>query len=187
MSAIYLDHNATTPLDPDVRAEIERCQANIFGNPSNLHSAGAQARRVVENARAQVARLIGAEPAEIVFTGTGTEANNLAIFGALPAETHVSRHVVTTAVEHQAVLNPCLHLQRMEHRVTLLPVDREGILDPGAFAAALRSDTVLASILLANNDTGVIQPIAALAPPAREAGILLHVDAVQAAEHERPR
>ncbi len=178
---IYLDHNATTPLDPEVRAELEACLDGIPGNPSSLHAAGQQARRVIDLARTRVARLIGAQPEEIIFTSGGTEANNLAILGAAAAA-GPRRRLVTTAIEHQSVLNPCLHLERSGCSVSRLPVDREGQVDPAAAGAAVREETALVSVMLANNDTGVIQPVAAIAAAVRERGeALVHSDAVQAA------
>jgi cysteine desulfurase len=180
VTPIYFDHNATTPLDAEVRAEMEACQGRIFGNPSSIHSAGQEAHRVIDRARTQVARLIGAQPAEIIFTSGGTEANNLAIFGTVAAAKRERRHVLTTAIEHQAVLNPCRHLEQAGHPFTLLPVDHKGCLDPGAAAAALRDDTAIVSVMLANNDTGVIQPVADIAAAARALGVISHTDAVQA-------
>lgn len=180
MTLIYFDHNATTPLDPEVRAEMEACHARIFGNPSSIHSAGQEARQVIERARMHVARLIGAQPAEVIFTSGGTEANNLAIFGAAAATKPERLHVLTTAIEHQAVLNPCRRLEQAGHPLTLLPVDHEGRLDPELVAKALREDTAIISVMLANNDTGVIQPVAEVAAAARALGVIAHTDAVQA-------
>jgi len=180
VTLIYFDHNATTPLDPEVRAEMEACHGRIFGNPSSIHSAGQEARRVIDRARIHVARLIGAQPAEIVFTSGGTEANNLAIFGTVAAAKRERLHVVTTAIEHPSVLNPCRHLEQTGHPLTLLPVDHEGRLDPRVAAAALRDGTAIVSVMLANNDTGVIQPVAEVAASARAIGVIAHTDAVQA-------
>lgn len=181
MAPIYFDHNATTPLDPEVQAEMEACHGRVFGNPSSIHSAGQEARRVIDRARTHVARLIGAQPAEIVFTSGGTEANNLAILGAAAAAGRERRHVLTTAIEHQSVLNPCRHLEQGGHPLTSLTVDPDGRLDPGKAAAALRDDTAIVSVMLANNDTGVIQPVAEVAAAARARGAMVHTDAVQAA------
>ena len=180
MTSIYLDHNATTPLDPAVRAEVAACLDSVVGNPSSIHSLGQEARRVIDKARARVARLIGAKPEEIVFTSGGTEANNLAILGAVAAMKRPRPHVVTTAIEHQSVLNPCRHIEQTGGSVTFLAVDREGLLDPASAVSSLHNDTVLASIMLANNDIGTIQSIAAMSSKTRERGILLHTDAVQA-------
>jgi cysteine desulfurase len=180
VTPIYFDHNATTPLDPAVRAEMEACQGRVFGNPSSIHSSGQEARRVIDRARVQVARLIGAQPAEIIFTSGGTEADNLAIFGTVAAAKPERRHVLTTAIEHQAVLNPCRRLEQGGHPLTLLAVDHDGRLDPEAAAAALRGDTAIVSVMLANNDTGVMQPVAEVASSARARGVMVHTDAVQA-------
>lgn len=180
MPLIYFDHNATTPLDPEVRAEMEACHGRTFGNPSSIHSAGQEARRVIDRARIHVARLIGAQPAEIVFTSGGTEANNLAIFGTVAAAKPERRQVFSTAIEHQSVLNPCRHLEQAGHPLTLLTVDHGGRLDPGVAAAALRGSTAIVSVMLANNDTGVIQPVAEVTAAARNLGVIAHTDAVQA-------
>ncbi|MBE0569496.1 MAG: cysteine desulfurase [Deltaproteobacteria bacterium] len=177
---IYLDHNATTPLDPEVMEEMAACLQGAPGNPSSIHSFGQDARRVIVKARLRVARLIGAQPEEIIFTSGGTEADNLAVLGTAAAAKRDRPHVVTTAIEHQAVLNPCRHIERSGGSVTFLGVDREGLVDPADAAAALRDDTVLASIMLANNDVGAIQPVAAISPAVRERSILFHTDAVQA-------
>ncbi|MDD5305770.1 MAG: cysteine desulfurase family protein [Deltaproteobacteria bacterium] len=180
MTVICLDHNATTPPDPAVRDEMAACLDGALGNPSSIHSLGQEARRVIDKARAQVARLIGAQPEEIVFTSGGTEANNLAIFGSVAATKRPRSHVVTTAIEHRAVLGPCRHIEQAGGSVTFLAVDREGLLDPASAISSLRDETVIASIMLANNDVGTVQPVAALSAKTRERGILLHSDAVQA-------
>ncbi|MBF0530059.1 MAG: cysteine desulfurase [Deltaproteobacteria bacterium] len=180
VTAIYLDHNATTPLDPEVRAEMAACFEGVFGNPSSIHGFGQEARRMVDQARGRVARLIGAQPEEIVFTSGGTEADNLAILGAVAAAKQERPRVVATSIEHQAVLNPCRYLKQRGHSVTFLAVDHNGLIDPQAALAALRSETVIVSIMLANNDTGVIEPLLAVSEATRERGILLHTDAVQA-------
>jgi cysteine desulfurase len=180
VTACYLDHNATTPLDPEVRAEMESCFGEAFGNPSSLHSFGQQARRVVDRARSRVAHLIRAQPDEIVFTSGGTEADNLAILGAVAAASRQPAHLLTTAVEHQAVLNTCRHLEDLGRPVTYLPVDSRGVVEPARFLEALREGTVLASIMLANNDVGAIQPVAVVSELAKRRGVVLHTDAVQA-------
>lgn len=183
MSLVYLDHNATTPLDPEVRAELDAA-SDVFGNPSSVHAAGQAARRVVDVARARVARLIGARPEEVVFTGGGTEADNLALLGAAAAMRAAGRPgVLASAIEHQAVLNPCRHLESIGVPFATLPVDREGVLDLDSLAAAVAEGTGigLVSVMLANNDTGAIQPVAEVAARVRPRGIVLHTDAVQAA------
>jgi cysteine sulfinate desulfinase/cysteine desulfurase-like protein len=176
---IYADYNATTPLDPEVRAAMNEALDVTFGNPSSIHSVGQAARRLVDRARAQVAGLIGAAPDEIVFTSGGTEADNLAVLGV--AEAATARGIVISAVEHKAVLDPCKYLQSKGHTVTFLPVDRDGRVDLAALEAAVKTDVALVSLMLANNDTGTIQPVAEAVQTAKAAGALVHTDAVQAA------
>jgi len=181
MRRIYLDHNATTALHPDVLAEILPYLREVFGNPSSIHWFGQEARRAVDCARQQVADLIGANPDEIVFTSGGTEADNHAIRGAAGPNAGSRLHIVTTSIEHHAVLNTCRHLDRRGFRVTCLPVDGNGLVDPEAVEAAITADTVLVTVILANNDVGTIQPIRDIARLAKERGVLMHTDAVQAA------
>ena len=176
---IYADYNATTPIDPEVRAAMNEALDATFGNPSSIHSAGQAARRLVDRARAQVAGLIGAAPDEIVFTSGGTEADNLAVLGV--AEAATARGIVTSAVEHKAVLDPCKYLQTKGRSVAFLPVDRDGRVDLAALEAAVKTDVALVSLMLANNDTGTIQPVAEAAQAAQARGALVHTDAVQAA------
>jgi cysteine desulfurase len=176
----YLDHAATTPLDPRVRDAMAPFLDGAFGNPSSLHRRGREAHDALETARAEVAALLGARPAEIVFTGSGTEADNLAVFGAVAAM-EGPLHIVTSAFEHPAVLEPCRQLERRGVEVTYLPVDRDGIVRPESLAAALRPTTRLVSVMAANNVVGTVQPLAELAGLAHEAGALFHTDAVQAA------
>jgi len=177
---VYLDHAATTPLDPRVRHAMEPYLDGVFGNPSSLHWAGRQAHDAVEAGRREVAALLSARPAEIVFTGSGTESDNLAVLGALGAM-QGPKHVITSAFEHPAVLEPCRFLERQGVEVTYLPVSPEGMVSPEALAAALRPTTRLVSVMAANNVVGTIQPITELAALAHEAGALFHTDAVQAA------
>ena len=177
---VYLDHAATTPLDPRVRHAMEPYLDGVFGNPSSLHWAGRQAHDAVEAGRGEVAALLGARPPEIVFTASGTESDNLAVLGALGAMQE-PRHVITSAFEHPAVLEPCRFLERQGVEVTYLPVSAEGIVAPEALAAALRPTTRLVSVMAANNVVGTVQPTAELAALAHEAGALFHTDAVQAA------
>ena len=176
---IYADYNATTPLDPEVRAAMNEALDVSFGNPSSIHSAGQAARRLLDTARAQVAGLIGAAPDEIIFTSGGTEADNLAVLGAVAAASGERKGVITSAVEHKAVLDPCAYLHKQGHPVTLLPVDGEGRLDMRALDAAAKP--ALFSVMLANNDTGTIQPVTEVAQAAKACGALVHTDAVQAA------
>jgi cysteine desulfurase len=178
MTRIYLDHAATTPARPEVVAAM----APLLGgfNPNSLHAEGRAARAAVDAAREAVARVLGVTPREIVFTGGGSESDVLAIVGAARAAAGRGRHVVTVATEHHAVLHAVDVLERDGWQVTRLPVDSRGLVDPAAFAAALTPATTLASVMLANNETGVVQPVAELARIARERGVLLHTDAVQA-------
>jgi cysteine desulfurase len=177
---IYLDHNATTRIHPDVLAAMTLAMDGGYGNPSSIHWFGQEALRAVDYARELVAELIGADPEEIVFMGSGTEADNLAILGVVDRHAGRSGHIVTSAVEHQAVLNPCRYLERRGVRVSYLPVDKYGLLDPDAVAEAICSDTVLVSMMLANNDVGTIQPIAEIASVAKDRQVLFHTDAIQA-------
>jgi cysteine desulfurase len=176
---INLDHNATTTIDSQVRDAVVACLDAVHGNPSSVHAEGQQARRVVDAARAEVARLIHAAHEEILFTAGGTEADNLAILGS--AEVLVRRRVLVSAIEHRAVLEPCRRLERRGWHVVTIPVDAEGRCDPAAVAAALGDDAALVSVMLANNDVGTIQPVAAIAAAAHARGALVHCDAVQAA------
>ncbi|GAA1354293.1 cysteine desulfurase family protein [Saccharothrix algeriensis] len=177
---VYLDYNATTPVDPAV---VRACLPYLhehFGNPSSRHPYGEAARAAVADARARVAALVGAEPAEIVFTGGGSDGDTLALRGAALAHRRRGTHVVTQVTEHPAVLENCAALARLHgHRVTRLPVDRHGLVDPADLAAALTDDTVLVSVMHANNETGTVQPIRELARLARSRGALFHCDAAQ--------
>ena len=176
---IYADYNATTPLDPEVRAAMNEALDVSFGNPSSIHSAGQAARRLVDRARAQVAGLIGAAPDEIIFTSGGTEADNLAVLGVAGAALEGRKGIVTSAVEHKAVLDSCAFLQTKGHAVSVLPVDGDGRVDLAALEAAVKTDVALVSLMLANNDTGTIQPVAEAVRVAKT--IPVHSDAVQAA------
>ncbi len=177
---IYLDHNATTPVDPAVFGAMRPYLEAEFGNPSSGHEYGQAAREAVEHARRQVAELLGAEPAEIVFTGGGSEADNLAICGVAFSRRDRGRHIVTTAVEHPAVLNTCRYLQRRHgFAVTVLPVDPAGLVDPDDVRRTLREDTILVSVMHAQNEVGTIQPVAEIAAVVRERGIAFHTDAAQ--------
>jgi cysteine desulfurase len=178
MRPIYLDHNATTPVDPSVVAAMLPFFGEAFGNASSLHFAGRPARQVVDRAREAVAALVGADPAEVIFTSGATESDNLALRGV--AEQSPGCHIVTTAVEHSAVLSTCDALERRGHRVTRLRVDRRGALDLGALEAAISEDTRLVSVMLANNETGVLFPVADVARLCRARGVLFHCDATQA-------
>jgi cysteine desulfurase len=177
---IYFDHSATTPLDPRVLAAMGPHLAERFGNPSSLYQEGREARQAVERARGQVADLLGADPAEIVFTASGTEADNLALLGAVSAAGG-GGHVIVSAIEHPAILETVKHLEKTGVAVSLLPVDREGVAEVAALGALLRPDTRLVSVMAANNVTGVLQPVAELSRLTGAHGAIFHTDAVQAA------
>jgi len=177
----YLDNNATTMVAPEVVEAMLPFYGELYGNPSSMHSFGGQVKRYVDRARDQVAALLGATPYEVIFTAGGSESNNMAIRGALEALAPEKRHLVTTRVEHPAVGGVFQQLAKSGYRVTELAVESDGSLDMDAFRYALTPDTALVSIMWANNETGVIFPIEEIAQATRERGILLHVDAVQAA------
>ncbi|WP_295449267.1 aminotransferase class V-fold PLP-dependent enzyme [uncultured Thiodictyon sp.] len=177
---VYLDCNATTPPAPAVCDALDQAQRATWANPSSIHAAGGLARGAVEDARRRVAHLLNTTARRVLFTSGGSEADNLAILGIVEASGVRPAHVVTTAIEHPAVLRTCRALEACGHAVSYLPVDGAGRVDPGALAAALRPNTVLVSVMLANNETGVIQPIAELAAIARARGVPFHTDAVQA-------
>jgi cysteine desulfurase len=181
MAPIYLDYNATTPIDPVVLDAMLPFLRTGFGNPSSAHAFGMAAREAVEMARGQVAALLNAQPDDIVFTGGGSEASNQAIKGAAFARWHDARqpHVVTTAVEHPATLKPCDFLGRLGGAVSILPVDRYGQVDPEAIRRAITPRTVLVTVMHANNEVGTLQPIREIARIARERGVLVHTDAAQ--------
>ncbi|HXJ16088.1 MAG TPA: cysteine desulfurase family protein [Candidatus Polarisedimenticolia bacterium] len=182
---IYLDYNATTPVDPAVLAAMLPYFSENFGNAGSVHSAGQRARAAVDAARESVAALIGAVPNEIVFTSGGTEADNLGIFGAVAASQKSRKHVITTAIDHHAVLHSCEELARQGVDVTFVPVGRgpasQGIVDPEDIRRALRPETVLITVMHANNELGTIQPIEEIGRIAAEAGVRFHCDAVQSA------
>lgn len=176
---IYLDHNASTPIAPAVAAAMQTALHEAFGNPSSRHWAGAPARALIEAARGEVAALLGCAADEIVFTSGGTESNNLALKGVFYAAGRPQPHLITSAVEHPAVSEPLRFLERRGAAVTRLPVDGGGRVDPDDLRRALRPQTLLVSIMHANNEVGTIQPIAACAAVAREHGVLFHTDAAQ--------
>jgi cysteine desulfurase len=177
---VYLDYNATTPLDPDVREAMRPFLGEVFGNPSSVHKEGRRARALLDDARERAAKVFACKPSEIVFTSGGTESVNLAILGSARALCHRGRHIITSAVEHSAVLRCCEYLACKEgFAVTYLPVDGEGRVHPESLAGAFRSDTILASIMAANNEIGTLQPVAELGALCRERGVLFHTDAVQ--------
>jgi cysteine desulfurase len=178
---VYLDYNATTPVDRDVLEAMLPYFAENYGNASSIHSAGQQARGAVDRARESVAALIGAKPAEIVFTSGGTEADNLAIFGAIAASTAPRKHIITTAIEHHAVLNACQALERQGIEVTYVTTGPGGVVDPEEIRRTIRPETVLISVMHANNELGTVQPIEEIGRIAAEADIYFHCDAVQSA------
>ena len=176
---VYLDHNATTPVAPEVLEVMLPFLREDCGNPSSIHRKGTRARDPVESARRRVAQVLGCTARRLIFTGSGSEANNLALQGVLAAAGPSAHHIVTSAVEHPAVLATCRALEGVGHAVTILPVDAEGRVQPAQLAAALRPETKLVSIMLANNEVGTVQPIAELARLTRDHGAIFHTDAVQ--------
>ena len=180
-SRIYLDYNASTPLAPCVAAKMREVMEDAFGNPSSPHWAGAPARVHVEHARTRVAELLGCAPSEIVFTSGGSEANNFALKGVFFARAQeiASPHIITTAVEHPAIVAPCEFLARLGARITALAVDGTGCIDPDDLRRAMTPDTVLVSVMHANNEVGTILPIEACSAIAREHGVAFHTDAAQ--------
>jgi cysteine desulfurase len=184
--AINLDHGATSPLRPEALEAMMPYLTTHHGNASSIHASGRRARQGLDEARETIARLLGAKPREIVFTSGGTEADNLAIKGVAWAASARGRHVVTSGVEHKAVMNACAHLERHGFEVTYLPVDRYGRVDPADVAAALSERTALVSVMAANNEVGTVQPIAEIGAICRERRIPFHVDAVQSAAFAPP-
>jgi cysteine desulfurase len=181
MKRVYLDHNATTPVEPEVLDAMLPYLSAEFGNAASIHSFGQRTRAAVETARESVAALIGARPQEIVFTSGGTESDNHAIFGIVQAAGGHDKHVITTAVEHEAVLNTCQALEKQGVSVTYLSVDADGLIDLEALRRAIRPETVLISIMHANNELGTVQPLEEIGRIAAEADVYLHTDAVQSA------
>jgi cysteine desulfurase len=179
MRRIYLDHNATTPIHPEVVGVMLPYLQETFGNPSSIHSFGQLAKKGLEEARERVALLIGAHPVEIIFTGSGTEASNLAIKGVAHARREQGRHLITSSIEHLAVLNVCRQLEQEGFGVTYLPVDRYGLIHPDDVRKAITAETILITLMHANNEVGTVQPLEEVAEVARERGILFHTDAVQ--------
>jgi cysteine desulfurase len=177
---IYLDYNATTPLCAAAREAMEPFLTRHYGNPSSVHAAGREARAGVDDARDRLADLLGAKPHELIFTSSGTESNNLAVLGLARAHASRGRHLICASTEHHAVLNAFEHLaERESFDVTFLPVDRHGRINPAELDHAIRDETILVSIMTANNETGVVQPIADLGQLCEERGVLLHSDMVQ--------
>jgi cysteine desulfurase len=176
---IYLDNNATTAIHPDVLSTLESALRDVYGNASSVHKEGQTARRTIENARESVARLLGATARDVVFTSGGTESNNAAIFGAIGHDLRC--HIVTTAIEHPSVAEAVSELERRGCEVTRVPPDRSGVVAADAVIAAMRGETRLVTVMMANNETGVVQPVEAIGAACRASGVHFHVDAVQAA------
>jgi len=180
MEHIYLDHAATTPVHPQVVEAMRPVFEEFFGNPSSIHFHGRQARKFIDDARDEIAQIIGAKPHEIVFTSGGTEADNMAIIGTAFAQKERGRHIITTKIEHHAVLNTCKFLEEQGFDVTYLDVDTTGCLAVEDVEAALRNDTILVTIMMANNEVGTLQPIEEIGVLLEDTGIIFHTDAVQA-------
>ncbi len=180
MKSVYLDYNSTTPIDPAVVEIMSRVMVENYGNPSSVHRIGQKAKVALEESRERIAALIGAQPSEIYFTSGGTESDNLAVKGAAFARRQKGRHVITSAIEHHAVLNTAEYLEREGFAVTYLGCDRDGAVSPEELRNAIRPDTTIVSVMTANNETGRLQPIRKLAEICREAGVIFHTDAVQA-------
>jgi cysteine desulfurase len=181
MRKVYLDNAATTPMLPEVLEAMLPYLKDAYGNPQSLHRWGDEAREAVEDARSKVAALIGAQPEEIIFTSSGTESNNFAIKGLAAAQQSKGRHIVISAIEHFSVLHSARTLEKQGFELTLVPVDRYGLVDPEEVARSIRKDTVLVSVMHANGEVGTIQPIREIARLAKEAGAIFHTDAVATA------
>ncbi|HVM49380.1 MAG TPA: cysteine desulfurase family protein [Candidatus Acidoferrum sp.] len=180
MQTVYFDYNATTPLDPQVREAMLPYLDEVWGNPSSVHQVGRRARAVLDDAHERAARVLRCKPSEVVFTSGGTESANFAVLGTARRFRSKGRHIITSAVEHPAVLHCCEHLAREEgFELSCLPVNREGLISPADLAQALRPDTVLVSVMAANNEIGTIQPVAELGAICRQRGVVFHTDAVQ--------
>jgi cysteine desulfurase len=180
MSLIYLDHAATTPIHSDVLEAMLPFYSEVFGNPSSIHSFGRAAKMAIDQARDTIAHGLGCLPGQLLFTSGGTESNNTAIFGVLQALKGQKKHMITTCIEHHAVLHPCEWMESLGYEVTYLPVDSTGLIDVQDVEAAIRQDTALISVMYGNNEIGTLQPIEEIGNVARARGIAFHVDAVQA-------
>ncbi|GMK37409.1 cysteine desulfurase [Paenibacillus sp. CCS19] len=178
-TSIYLDYNASTPIDPEVVEEMMPYLTGYYGNPSSSHWASANIQQAIHLARTRIAKLVGCDPDEIIFTSGGSESNNTAIKGTYYANRHRGNHIITTKIEHPAVLHPCAYLETQGARVTYLDVDAYGRVNADDVAAAITDDTILVSIMHANNETGTIQPIRKIGDITRERGIIFHTDAAQ--------
>lgn len=176
---IYLDHAATTPLDARVLQRMKPFLTEAYGNPNSIHSAGRRARQALEDARDEVAHCLGSSPNEIIFTGGGSESNNLAIRGVASARRSRGKHLILSAIEHPSVMQTCEALQRDGFELTVIEVDRDGLVDPAAVEAAFRPDTILVTVMHANNEVGTVEPMEAIASLCRERRVYFHTDAVQ--------
>ncbi|MBW2569568.1 MAG: cysteine desulfurase [Deltaproteobacteria bacterium] len=176
---IYLDYNATTPIDSDVAAAMMPFISEEFGNPSSSYFLGIRAKKALEKARGQIAKLLGCETGEIVFTSGGSESNNIVLKGVALSQRNKGRHIITTAIEHPAIFNPAIFLMENGWDVTFLPVDKYGLTDPDEIKNAIKKDTVLISVMHANNETGTIQPVQEIGRLSRKHGIFFHTDAAQ--------
>jgi len=183
MQRVYLDYAATTPMLPEVAEAMQPFFSRRFGNPSSIHSMGQEGRDAVEAARGQVAGVIGCQPGDVVFTGGGTEADNHAIKGVALANREKGNHIITTSIEHHAVMYACNFIKELGFDVTVVPVDSSGLVDPGDIKKAITGKTLLVSVMHANNEVGAVQPIGEISVITREAGVYLHVDAVQTMGH----
>ena len=180
MRRVYLDHNATTPVHPEVVEAMMPFFQDQFGNASSIHWAGREVKKYLDEAREKVAALMNADPEEIVFTGCGTESDNMAIKGVASTHQDKGRHIITSKVEHHAVLYTCQFMRDLGYEITYLSVDREGLIDLEELRRSIRPDTILVSIMFANNETGTIMPVQEIGVICREKGVLFHTDAVQA-------
>lgn len=183
MKRVYLDYAATTPCDPQVLQAMQPYFFDKFGNPSSIHTFGQEAKKAIEDAREKLASFLGATPEEIVFTSGGTESDNFAIEGAAFARQNKGNHIITTAIEHHAVGEPCKFLEKRGFKLTIVGVDKQGIIDPQEIKKAITDKTILIAVMHANNEIGTIQPIAEIGKIAREAGVVFHSDAVQTVGH----
>ena len=177
---VYLDYSATTPTDPRVVEEMIPYFTEHFGNPSSIYSTGLEAKDAIEHAREQVAHLINAEPRELIFTSGGTESDNWALIATARRLQHKGKHIITSAIEHHAILHSCEYLAKEGFDITYVGVDHDGLVDPAEVEAAIRPDTILISIMYVNNEVGSVQPITEIGAIAKKHGVLFHTDAVQA-------
>lgn len=183
MKRIYLDYAATTPCDPQVLKAMEPYFFQRFGNPSSIHAEGQEAKKAIEDAREKLASFLGAKPEEIIFTSGGTESNNFAIKGVAYAQENKGNHIITTSIEHHAVIEPCKFLEKRGFKVTYVGVDKYGLVNPSDIKKAITDKTILITVMHANNEIGTIQPIAEIGKIAQELGIYFHTDAVQTVGH----